>query len=257
MADLTPLPFAEAAGHYRNGRAPYASQAIRYVCEAFQLTASARVLDLGCGPGTLAIPLAAHVGEVVAVDQDPAMLAEGRSAAAANNITWCCARAEDFDSPRDTFDVATFGLSLHWMDRDLVFARLSAMIRAGGGLALVAPHPEHRQETWEPIVDALVARYIGHVEHPQRHRERRHEPALSRSRSFARLESQSFPVAFTRDVGSVLEYVYSLSTSPRSRFGERIADFERDLRAALLTDNPSGVYKEHMETEVVIARKQP
>jgi ubiquinone/menaquinone biosynthesis C-methylase UbiE len=193
MIDIAPLPFAEAAVHYRNGRARYASRAILYVCETFQLTATSRVLDLGCGPGTLAIPLATHVGEVVAVDQDPAMLAEARSAASANNLTWCCTRAEDFDSPADTFDVATFGQSLHWMDRDRVLERLSAMIRAGGGQALVAPHPERRFETWEPSVHALIERYLGRIAaHPQQNSERRHEPALLRSRSFSQLESRSF-----------------------------------------------------------------
>jgi hypothetical protein len=54
----------------------------------------------------------------------------------------------------------------------------------------------------------------------------------------------------------VLEHVYSLSATPRSRFGERIDAFERNLREALLAENPSGVYKEQLETEVVIARKQ-
>jgi 2-polyprenyl-3-methyl-5-hydroxy-6-metoxy-1,4-benzoquinol methylase len=38
--------------------------------------------DLGCGPGTIAIPLSRTVAEVVAVDLDADMIAEGRPLAA-------------------------------------------------------------------------------------------------------------------------------------------------------------------------------
>ena len=44
----------------------------------------ARVLDLGCGPGTLAIPMAGFAGEVVAVDVEPEMLDQLRRAAPPN-----------------------------------------------------------------------------------------------------------------------------------------------------------------------------
>ncbi|MDV5144002.1 class I SAM-dependent methyltransferase [Streptomyces sp. SBC-4] len=38
--------------------------------------------DLGCGPGTITVPLASRVGHVYAVDIEPAMISEGRKAAA-------------------------------------------------------------------------------------------------------------------------------------------------------------------------------
>ena len=47
-----------------------------------------------------------------------------------------------------------------------------------------------------------------------------------------------------------------MSTSPKSAFGDRAALFELDLTESLLRSNPSGVFKEQLETQVVIARKQ-
>jgi hypothetical protein len=44
-----------------------------------------------------------------------------------------------------------------------------------------------------------------------------------------------------------------MSTSPKSAFGERVALFECDLTEALLAVNPSGVFRERLETEVLIA----
>ena len=61
---------------------------------------------------------------------------------------------------------------------------------------------------------------------------------------------------FERDVLSIIGNIYSMSTSPKSAFGDRAALFERDLTESLLRSNPSGVFKEQLETQVVIARKQ-
>ena len=46
-----------------------------------------RVLDIGCGPGTLALPLAARVKSVTAIDFSAAMLQELEKRAAAQGIT--------------------------------------------------------------------------------------------------------------------------------------------------------------------------
>ena len=62
--------------------APYAQAAIDFIVERYSLTKGVRALDLGCGPGTIAIPLSNIVGEVVAVDPDADMIAEGRRLAA-------------------------------------------------------------------------------------------------------------------------------------------------------------------------------
>ena len=85
--------FRTAAGHYLQGRPAYAPGLIDRLVQLTGLgsTGSAprgRVLDLGCGPGQLALALAPHAGEVVAVDPEPEMLriAAENAAAAGLNI---------------------------------------------------------------------------------------------------------------------------------------------------------------------------
>jgi ubiquinone/menaquinone biosynthesis C-methylase UbiE len=255
--DSAGLPFAEAAPYYEF-RAPYAPQALVFVRDAFLLDAASKALDLGCGPGTIAIPLSRMVGHVLAIDPSEAMLAQGRLRAketGRSNIDWVCTRAEDLVADPGTFNVVTLGQSFHWMDRDVVLRRLAPMIADGGGLALINPGRRRPQESWEEIASEVIARYLGpRLRHPRTNPEPQNEPALLRSGAFSRFTAREFSMDFERDVPSIIGYVYSMSTSPRSAFGDRIAAFERDLSAALLRASSSGVFQEHLETEVIVAR---
>jgi SAM-dependent methyltransferase len=251
------LPFAEAAPYYEL-RAPYAPQALAYVRDAFQLDKTSGALDLGCGPGTIAIPLSRMVGHVLAIDPSEAMLNQGRMRgveAGRGNIDWLCARAEDATEALGTFNVVTMGQSFHWMDRDIVLRQLALMIAEGGGLALINPGRRRPQESWEVLASEVIARYLGHrPRHHQTNPEPENEPALLRSGAFSRFAAREFAMDFERDVPSIIAHVYSISVSPKSAFGKRSAMFERDLTEALLSANRSGVFKERVETEVVIAR---
>lgn len=257
-SECAAAPFAEAAGFYKY-RAPYAPRAFELAREAFRLGPASRVLDLGCGPGTIAIPLSRAAGYVLAVDPSEAMLAAGRQRAAKagrTNIEWLCARAEDIGASQGVFDVVTMGQSFHWMDRDAVLRRLTPMVAAGGGIVLFNPGKRRPQESWEPLVDETIARYLGpRPRHAATNPEPRNEPALSRSTAFSRFVTHELAHEFQRDIPSIIGHVYSLSTSPRSAFGEHVGSFERELTAALLRANPSGWFDERLETDVLIARK--
>ena len=254
-------PFAGAARYYDQFRAPYAPAAIDFVVAALGLGERARALDLGCGPGTLAIPLSAAVAEVVAVDPDADMIAEGRRLAGAkgrSNIRWLHSRAEDISLELGPFRAATIGQAFHWMDRDAVLRKLSFLIEDGGGLALVNPGQRRPQESWETVANEVVTRFLGPRDrHPGSNpQEPEHEPALRRSEGFSEFTYHEFPAALTRDVGSITGCVYSVSSSARPRFGADAEAFEAALSEALLSLKPSGVFHEHTETEVVLAPKK-
>jgi len=253
------LPFAGTAPYYRF-RVPYPPAVFAFLRDEFDLDERARVLDLGCGPGTLSIPLARVAGEVVALDIDAEMLAEGeRQAVAAGraNVRWLRSRAEAVSPPLGSFRLAVLGQSFHWMDRDLVLSRLEPLVEARGGLALVGPGRRRPQESWEELAQSVVARYLGpRGRHPGANSEPHDEPALERSRDFAIASAREFPSEIERDVRSIVGWVYSSSISGRHRFGERAATFERDLAETLLRATPSGTWRERVETEVVVVRKR-
>lgn len=255
-------PFAGTAQFCDRFRAPYAAAAIDFIVEAFDLGEGHRALDLGCGPGAIAIPLSQAVAEVVAVDPDAGMIAQGRRLAEAGrreNIVWLQSRAEDLSPQSGPFRVATIGQAFHWMDRDAVLANLAMLIAGGGGLALVNPGRRRPQESWEPLASRVVADFLGPpTRHPKSNpQEPENEPALRRSESFSHFTAHEFPGAITRDISSIIGCIYSISSSAKPLFGAKAEAFETELSHALLDLNPTGVFKEQVETEVVIARKRP
>jgi SAM-dependent methyltransferase len=255
-----PSPFEAAASYYDRFRAPYPPETFDHVVAAFGLGPGSRVLDLGCGPGTLAIPLSRRVAEVVAVDPDAGMLAEGQRLAAerdAGAIRWVHASAEAVCGELGDFDVVTMGQSFHWMRRDQVLEALGRVVRDGGGLAHIAPGRRRPQEGWEPIAAEVVTRYLGErPRHPGANPdEPENEPSLRRSAHFHTLTRREFPSSITRDFASIIGLIYSISSTAKPLFGDRADDFERELTAALLRANPSGVFESRIETEVLIVPK--
>ena len=111
------------------------------------------VLDIGCGTGELARPLAALVERVDAVDQSAAMIEIGRTRDGGDlpNIRWVCQSAEDF--AYDTrYSLIVAGASLHWMDWYEVLPRMAGALSDRGYLAIVGGH-----EIDAPWVDDLRA----------------------------------------------------------------------------------------------------
>jgi SAM-dependent methyltransferase len=253
-------PFAGTAAFYSRFRSPYPDAVFDFIRERFQLNETSRVLDLGCGPGTLAIPLSRAVGEVVAIDPDGEMLAEGERLAdqlEARNIDWRRVRAEEIGADLGSFHLAVMGQSFHWMDRDRVLALLSDRIDAGGGLAVINPGRRRPQESWEPIVGAVAVRHLGARprRHPLANPEPEHEPALRRSAFFHQFWSREFPSRIVRDIPAIIGHCYSTSGAAKHLFGANAARFEDDLRTELLRVRPSGVFEEQIETEVMIVPK--
>ena len=101
----------------------------------FGLTPSSEILDLGCGTGNVAIPLAERGFPVYAVDPEPEMLAEGRRRSGAPDtcrITWCIGADSSLaDLGLPPLRLCPMGLSFHWMDREAVLRALDRMIGPG------------------------------------------------------------------------------------------------------------------------------
>src|SRR5688572_30362309 len=79
-------PYAGAAWFYAEHRAAVSGQFVAAVIDRLGWSGADRVLDLGCGPGNVALRFAPHVREVVGVDPEPDMVAEAARRAAGNGI---------------------------------------------------------------------------------------------------------------------------------------------------------------------------
>ena len=73
--------FKGTAWYYARFREGYPDEFFTMLVDEFNLSNCDRVLDLGCGTGQIAVPISRLVGEVIAMDPEPEMIAEGRKQA--------------------------------------------------------------------------------------------------------------------------------------------------------------------------------
>jgi tRNA/tmRNA/rRNA uracil-C5-methylase (TrmA/RlmC/RlmD family) len=74
--------FASTVALYEELRPPYPPAFFRRVAGQLELRSDHALIDLGTGPGLLALGFAPYVGRIVGVDPEPAMIAAARTAAA-------------------------------------------------------------------------------------------------------------------------------------------------------------------------------
>lgn len=74
-----PTIYQGAAAHYRRGRPAYSPQLEAVLTEELDLNGSGRILDAGCGPGSVTIRFAHLFEEAVGLDPDPCRDDGGRS----------------------------------------------------------------------------------------------------------------------------------------------------------------------------------
>jgi SAM-dependent methyltransferase len=126
--------FATTVALYEELRPPYPRSFFREVVLRLSLGKQHTLIDLGTGPGLLALGFAPYVGRVVGVDPEPAMLTAARKAAerASLALTLIEGKAEDLTDDIGSFDVVTIGRALHWMDREPTLARLERLVAPEG-----------------------------------------------------------------------------------------------------------------------------
>ena len=268
-----PTLYLGAAAHYARGRPPYSRSLAAALAAELDLDGRGRLLDVGCGPGSLTVQLAGTFAGAVGLDPDAEMLAEGaRRAAEAGieHVRWVRAVAEDIPAlGLGTFRLVTFGQSFHWTDRERVAEAVYDILEPGGALALVSHDPESRPPPPGPghptiphdAIRALIDEYLGTVRRagqgfPPQHPDR-YDDALGRTR-FGRPYSIVVPGRsdIVQDAGHVLSNYLSMSFAAPHLFGDRLEAFERDLRAELAGRSPTGLFWDWPgDTRVDIARK--
>jgi SAM-dependent methyltransferase len=109
------------------------------LCEAVDLRAGERVLDVAAGNGNATLAAARRFAEVTSTDYVPALLERGRARAEAERlpVTFREADAEDLPFPDASFDVvlSTYGV-MFTPDQDRAAAEMARICRPGGRIGL-------------------------------------------------------------------------------------------------------------------------
>ena len=132
------------------------------LCEAADLQAGSRVLDVACGNGNAALAAAHRFGNVVGIDYVPALLQRARERAAAErlSIDFVEGDADALPFSEGSFDVvlSTFGV-MFAPDQQRAARELTRVVRRGGTIALANWTPEG-------FIGRLLATVAKHVPPP-------------------------------------------------------------------------------------------
>src|SRR5262247_1155793 len=239
-------PYAGAGWYYAEYRDRASAELMTLLAEQLGWSTRDRVLDLGAGPGQLSLLIAPFVAEVVAIDPEPDMLAEGERRAAmadAGNVRFVAGSSDSLPALRPSlglFRAALMGQSFHWMvEKDSVLEDLSAMIdETHGAVAFVTPWrvsiPDELRVA-QDLTREILERHLVNVP-PGPHPNGRHEPfedILKRS-PFPRIEriERIYETRLRPTVESLIGFEYTIS-HVLTRLGDNRRAFEDEARAAL------------------------
>ena len=258
-----PTLYAGSAAYYARGRLPYPSTLVPQLVDAAGIEGDERLLDVGCGPGIIALQLAPLVAEVVGVDADEGFVAEA-SRQGAPNARFLVGFGEEVDRlGLGTFDVVTFAQSFHWMDRPRAAAAARAVVRDTGVVVHIGattvhgvdeptvhlPYPQPPHDALKALVRArlgdLPRAGQGHLRFGTPDR----EPPIYAAAGFGPPDTVVVPggEVVVRTADEIVANVFSLSSAAPHLFGDDVKGFEAEMRALLADVSPDGLFAEQLE----------
>ncbi len=113
------------------------------------------VLDVGCGTGIAARPMAARGAKVLGVELAPRMAEIARR----HGISVEIGAFEDWDAAGRSFDRVTSAQAWHWLDMPAATAKAASILRANGSLGLIwsgGAHPDDLADALEDVYSKVV-----------------------------------------------------------------------------------------------------
>lgn len=255
--------FKGTAEYYKH-RPQYPDEIISEIARELALDGTGSLLDVGCGPGSLSIPLSHYFEHVVAIDSSEEMIREGMNKAEKKRITnikWCAIRGEDLTTDVGIFRAVTFGNSFHWFNRETMLDFVKHVLEPKGHIVIIGVSSIWRDapELWQQKVLAIIKKYLGE--------ERRtlggtfpvtqgsYSDSL-RASGFVGIKVKDliFPRR-TLTVDEIIQEQHSTSYAAPELFDDRLAEFDEELFRELLTISPINVFEESRRGSLVIAQK--
>jgi SAM-dependent methyltransferase len=255
-----PHRFKTSAEYYLRGRLDYPTQLIESVLPLVGLSRHHRVLDLGCGPGLLAVAFAPHASEVVGIDPEPAMLEQAVAYAAQRRVQVKFVQGSSYELGQHLgrFQLVTMGRSFHWMDRAATLDALAHIVAEDGALALFGDsHLEVPANGWKKRFQSIIDPFAEKDPGSRTHRRNNpswlpHEAVLLDSK-FCHLQRISVVQKIATPVERLLERALSMSSTSPQRLGAEQERMVASLRAALNEEARDGVIGEVVESEALLA----
>jgi SAM-dependent methyltransferase len=252
--------FRTAAVHYTAGRPPYPRALIEGVAGFCGFTREHRLLDLGTGPGVVAVAFAPYVGSVLAVDPEPEMLRIAREAvrAAGAAVEVREGSSETLEPAWGHFRAVTLGRSFHWMDRAQTLRRLDGLLEPEGAVILfddeLADTPENAAlRAWWAVIERYSADDPARAE--RRSPDWQDHESVLRTSAFSCVDRLVHLHRYAVTVEGLIHRALSMSSTSASRLGPHAEAMVADIQAALAPFATTGEMVEPMEWTAIVARR--
>ena len=246
--------FDSTVPFYTRYREPYPASFFREVAGREGLAGNERLIDIGCGPGSLAIGFAPYVKSCVGVDIETEMLAAARveAARAGVHLDLIQARIEDLPLDIGLFQAVTIGRALHWFDRDQAIGVLERIVDADGWIAICGTRTHSAvSQGWTGKFHEIRRAWSSDPD------ERRYHINLEdwfRGSRFRKVEEVEVTEAHHVTISDLIGRALSLSTTSPEVLGDRRAAFEAAMREALEPLSVDGVLDEKVTAIATILR---
>lgn len=248
--------FASTVEFYARARQPYGAAFFAAVAERLDLNRTQRLLDLGTGPGLLALGFAPFCAEVTGVDPEPAMIEAARRAAQRLGIALALieSRAEDLPENIGKFDVVTIGRALHWMEPEATCAALERVVAPEGHILICRPSTaSDDRNPWLSAYDEVRKRWTA----PRAGRHSVDLDAFFAGTLFHRQEPLGIELSQVIPIERLVERVLSMSTSSADQLGDDKEQMAAAVRQATSPFAVDGLIQEIVEVRVEIFARVP
>lgn len=250
--------FTGTATDYVLYRPAYPEALLSHLRHAAGTTGHGVLVDLACGPGRIAIPMAQHFRRVVTIDVEPEMISVGEQNAArfgATNIDWRVIPAEQLELASASVELVTIGEAFHRLDQPCVLELVGHWLIPDGFLATLGGEPIWSGcEPWKRIVVNVCNRWTS-IELGDPTTAEWGRDVESPIYADWHVTEYQLHVETIWTTDSLVGYMRSTSFASRTALGERAAQFEADLRRELLDFAPTDQFPASQRFGYTLATK--
>lgn len=256
--------FAGTATYYAKYRDGYPDSMLDEILETAHASSGGTLLDLGCGTGQVAIPMARRFSQVWAVDQESEMIKVGAEEArrAGVDVRWTCSSAERLNVADGELEMFTIANAFHRLDRPAIARAAVQWLRAEGALVIMGSGrlPNDPRPQWQTLIQQTIREWRQtrppasptSDQSPPGQRTISHEQLLAEEGFH--ITQRSFSQTCERSLDEVIGHVYSRSYASRRSLGPGVDEFEAELRARLAEAEPTGRFIENIGYFYIVGR---
>lgn len=220
---------------------------------------SSVVMDLACGPGTVALDIAPLVRKVIAIDIEEAFLEKGKALAAEKGITnieWHLLDADDISTLGQMVNMIIISHAFHWLNREKVAEMAYRIITPGGSLVIAKDNTTPKWNT--PELKDLVKELVGEKGNSVRdlYREKniiKHEDILKEA-GFKLKELTIEEGLRQTSPERALGWFLSTSYANPGILGDKIGEFKESV-GHKLKQMPASAFVEEASAQAIIGKK--